>query len=59
MFGRRKKGWGAGIPKYKESDLLEGQELLNFAMTIVKQNELDVNGYTITAASDQIGVIPN
>lgn len=59
MFGRRKEAWKPGIPKYKESDLLEGQELLNFVMNAVKQFELDANGYKILAATDQLGQIPN
>ncbi len=61
MFGRKPKNepWPAGIPKYKESDLLQGQELLNFAMNIVKQNELDPNGYKIVAATEQLDKIPN
>lgn len=59
MFEQRKDVWGPGIPKYKESDLLSGQELLNFVMNVVKQHELDANGYKIVAATDQLGQIPN
>ncbi len=61
MFGYRKLNgkWPAGIPKYKESDLLQGQELLKFAMYMVKMNELDPEGYSVLVSTDDLNQTPN
>lgn len=67
LFGKKKTSekrderdvWGSGIPNYTEADLMTETDKLNFAMNIVKQNELDVNGFTIIAATDQPGQVPN
>jgi len=53
------KDWGKGIPNYSNNDLMTEYDKLNFAMNIVKQCELDKNGYSIIAATDQVGQIPN
>lgn len=53
------KEWGSGIPNYSQDDLMTEYDKLNFAMNIVKQCELDANGYDIVAATDQVGQIPN
>jgi len=59
MFGRNKDRWPAGIPKYEESDIMQEQDLLNFAMGVIQQSVLDETGYEILAATDKLGVIPN
>lgn len=63
LFKKKKRDerdiWGPGIPRYTVSDLMTEADMLNFAMNIVKQYELDVNGFTIVAATDQPGQIPN
>lgn len=55
----RKKEWMSGIPKYKETDLLAGKELINFAMNAVWQNEPDAEQYKIITFIDEPGKVPN
>ena len=55
----KQKDWGKGIPKYKEEDLMTQEELLDFAMQIVKQFELDKNGFELISANNKIGFYPN
>ncbi|MDO4755533.1 MAG: hypothetical protein Q4A54_04250 [Parabacteroides sp.] len=55
----KKKEWKPGIPRYKESDLLAGRELLNFAMNAVWQHEPEADKYEIITFSDEPGKVPN
>ena len=61
MMGNRleKRDWGKGIPSYNESDLMTQEELLDFAMQIVKQFEIDKNGFELISANNKVGVYPN
>ena len=54
-----KRDWGKGIPSYNESDLMTQEELLDFAMQIVKQFEIDKNGFELISANNKVGVYPN
>ncbi len=54
-----RKNWGKGIPRYIEEDLMTKEELLDFAMQIVKQFELDKKGFELVSANNKLGIYPN
>lgn len=54
-----KYNWGAGIPKYDESDIITEKELLDFAMQNVREFELQKNGWKIVSESNNLDDCPN
>ena len=59
MLEDGKSKWEPGIPQYTREDLLQGRELLDFAMQIVNQFEIEKNGYEIVAATNDPDKFPN
>lgn len=57
--GCENRDWGIGIPDYTEDDLMTEGELLNFAMQMVIDHDLNKNGYTIVSATDNTNAIAN
>ena len=57
--GCENRDWGIGVPDYTEDDLMTEGELLNFAMQMVIDHDLNRNGYTIVSATDNTNAIAN
>ena len=53
------KDWGPGIPVYQESDLMTGEEILDFAMEIVTEFGLEKDGYEILESHNGLNDMPN
>ena len=52
--------WGYGIPRYTKGDVLEGEELLRFAMnSVLWKAEFENKGHKVIEATAKPGVIPN
>ena len=57
--GVSEKNWGYGIPDYSADDLMTQGELLNFAMHLVIDHDLEKNGYRIVSACDNTNAVAN
>ena len=55
----QKDPWGPGIPEYTEDDVMAEKDLINFAMEVVFDKIIKPAGYTVVAAVDKPGTIPN
>lgn len=51
--------WAPGIPKYTDDDLLHGKDLLEFAMNIIWQYEIEPKKIKVIDATIEDGRIPN
>lgn len=45
---RTEEKWGPGIPKYTDDDVMDRQQLLDFAMDLVMEKEIRPGGYEVT-----------
>ena len=45
---RTEEKWGPGIPNYTDDDVMDRQQLLDFAMDLVMEKEIRPGGYEVT-----------
>ena len=58
--GSPPRNWGEGIPKYSENDLMSKEELQNFSLHTVLDNDNDIqNTFDFVSANDNPEAIPN